>query len=50
MIRDTPASASDVPGCVSENLEHLESCAFPRVRDQDKEFDVRAAKRRPAAT
>ena len=40
VIRDTPVSASDVPGCVSEDLEHLDSCAFPRVRDRTKEFDV----------
>ncbi len=44
VIRDTPASASDVPSCVSEDLQHLESCAFPRVHDWDLEFDDRAAK------
>jgi peptidoglycan/LPS O-acetylase OafA/YrhL len=47
VIRDTPASASDVPSCVSEDLEHLESCAFKRVHDWDLEFDVRAAKASP---
>jgi hypothetical protein len=47
VIQDTPASASNVPGCVSEDLQHLESCAFPRVHDRDKEFDVRAARAAP---
>ncbi|HEX2708408.1 MAG TPA: acyltransferase family protein [Solirubrobacterales bacterium] len=47
VIRDTPASASDVPSCVSEDLAHLESCAFPRVRDWKLEFDDRAAKATP---
>jgi peptidoglycan/LPS O-acetylase OafA/YrhL len=44
VIRDNPASEHDVPSCVSENLDNLESCAFPWVRDKNKEFDVRAAK------
>jgi hypothetical protein len=47
VIRDTPVSASDVPGCVSEDLQHLDSCAFPRVRDRTKEFDARAARAVP---
>jgi peptidoglycan/LPS O-acetylase OafA/YrhL len=50
VIRDTPASASNVPSCVSEDLQHLESCAFPRVHDWDLEFDDRAAKRTPHTT
>jgi peptidoglycan/LPS O-acetylase OafA/YrhL len=45
VIRDNPASEHDVPSCVSESLDHLESCAFPWVRDKDKEFDVRAAEK-----
>jgi peptidoglycan/LPS O-acetylase OafA/YrhL len=49
VIRDTPASASDVPSCVSEDMENLEKCAFERVRDPDLEFDVRAAERSPHA-
>jgi peptidoglycan/LPS O-acetylase OafA/YrhL len=44
VIRDNPASDHDVPSCVSENLDHLESCAFPWIRDRNREFDVRAAK------
>ena len=48
VIKDTPASASDVPGCVSEDLNHLDSCAFERVRDRTKEFDSRAALAAPA--
>jgi peptidoglycan/LPS O-acetylase OafA/YrhL len=47
VIRDTPASASDVPSCVSEDLDNLEHCAFKRVHDWDLEFDVRAAKASP---
>ncbi len=49
VIRDTPVSASDVPSCVSEDLQNLQSCAFRRVRDRDKEFDVRAARAAPGA-
>ena len=49
VIRDTPASSSDVPSCVSEDLRHLDSCAFDRERDRTKEFDVRAAARRARA-
>jgi hypothetical protein len=49
VIQDTPASASNVPSCVSEDLQHLASCAFPRVRDKDKEFDVRAARAAPGS-
>ena len=47
VIKDTPVSASDVPGCVSEDLDHLDSCAFVRVRDRTKEFDSRAARAAP---
>jgi peptidoglycan/LPS O-acetylase OafA/YrhL len=49
VIRDTPASASDVPSCVSEDLQDLPACAFRRVRDPNKEFDVRAAEKSPGA-
>jgi peptidoglycan/LPS O-acetylase OafA/YrhL len=49
VIRDTPASASDVPSCVSEDLQNLDKCAFKRVHDWDLEFDVRAAKAAPFA-
>ncbi len=45
VIRDTPASASDVPSCVSEDLDRLGSCTFERVHDWNLEFDVRAAQR-----
>jgi peptidoglycan/LPS O-acetylase OafA/YrhL len=44
VIRDNPASEHDVPSCVSENLDHLEACAFRWIPDRNKEFDVRAAK------
>ena len=47
VIKDTPVSASDVPGCVSKDLENLDSCAFARVRDKTREFDGRAAKAAP---
>ncbi|HEX6664971.1 MAG TPA: acyltransferase family protein [Solirubrobacterales bacterium] len=49
VIRDTPASASDVPSCVSKELQNLDSCAFERDRDPDKEFDARAAVAAPNA-
>jgi len=49
VIKDTPVSTSNVPGCVSERLQHLESCAFPWVRDARTEFDARAAKAAPGA-
>ncbi len=49
VIRDTPASASDVPSCVSEDMHNLDKCAFERVRDPNLEFDVRAAERSPHA-
>jgi hypothetical protein len=47
IIRDTPASSSDVPSCVSEDLQHLESCAFKQPREWDREFDERAATETP---
>jgi peptidoglycan/LPS O-acetylase OafA/YrhL len=49
VIRDTPASSSDVPSCVSEDLQNLDHCAFERVHDWDLEFDVRAAQNSPYA-
>ena len=47
VIKDTPVSTSDVPSCVSERLQHLDSCAFPLVHDKTREFDARAAKAAP---
>ena len=47
VIKDTPTSSSDVPGCVSEDLDDLGSCAFDRERDRTKEFDSRAARAAP---
>jgi len=49
VIRDTPVSTSDVPSCVSKDLQNLDSCAFERDRDPDKEFDARAAAAAPNA-
>jgi peptidoglycan/LPS O-acetylase OafA/YrhL len=49
VIRDTPASSQDVPSCVSEDLQHLESCAFPQPREWDRDFDARAADSVPGA-
>jgi peptidoglycan/LPS O-acetylase OafA/YrhL len=43
VIRDNPAADFDIPSCVSESLDDLESCAFPWVRDSNREFDIRAA-------
>ncbi|MGD9737288.1 MAG: acyltransferase family protein, partial [Solirubrobacterales bacterium] len=42
VIRDTPASSSDVPSCVSEDLQNLQNCAFEQPQDWDREFDQRA--------
>jgi peptidoglycan/LPS O-acetylase OafA/YrhL len=47
VIKDTPASASNVPSCVSEDLNHLSSCAFAMVHDGTKDFDSRAARAAP---
>jgi peptidoglycan/LPS O-acetylase OafA/YrhL len=49
VIRDTPASSQDVPSCVSEDLQHLESCAFKQPREWDRDFDARAATSTPGA-
>jgi peptidoglycan/LPS O-acetylase OafA/YrhL len=45
VIRDNPTSVEDVPSCVSEDIQHLGRCAFPRHREWDREYDVRAAER-----
>jgi peptidoglycan/LPS O-acetylase OafA/YrhL len=45
VIRDNPSSTEDVPSCVSEDIQHLGRCAFPRRREWDREYDVRAAER-----
>ena len=47
VIRDNPTSLEDVPSCVSEDIEHLGRCAFPRRIEWDREYDVRAAERSP---
>jgi peptidoglycan/LPS O-acetylase OafA/YrhL len=47
VIRDNPTSAEDVPSCVSEDIQHLARCAFPRHQEWDREYDVRAAERSP---
>jgi hypothetical protein len=49
VIKDLPASSSNVPDCVSKDLHNLDSCAFPRVVDRDKEFEVRAVKSTPGS-
>jgi len=49
VIKDPPVLTSNVPSCVSEKLQHLQSCAFRRVPDTDTEFDARAAKTAPGA-
>jgi peptidoglycan/LPS O-acetylase OafA/YrhL len=43
VIRDNPSSVEDVPSCVSEDIQHLGRCAFPRRHEWDREYDVRAA-------
>jgi peptidoglycan/LPS O-acetylase OafA/YrhL len=47
VIRDNPSSTEDVPSCVSEDIQHLGRCAFPRRREWDREYDVRAAEASP---
>jgi peptidoglycan/LPS O-acetylase OafA/YrhL len=47
VIRDNPSSTEDVPSCVSEDIQHLGRCAFPRHREWDREYDVRAAEASP---
>jgi len=47
VIRDNPTSATDVPSCVSEDIQHLDRCAFRRHREWDHEYDVRAGERSP---
>jgi peptidoglycan/LPS O-acetylase OafA/YrhL len=47
VIRDNPTSVEDVPSCVSEDIQHLGRCAFPRHKEWDHEYDVRAAERSP---
>jgi peptidoglycan/LPS O-acetylase OafA/YrhL len=47
VIRDTPASSQDVPSCVSEDIKHLDRCAFARPHEWDREYDVRAAEAFP---
>jgi peptidoglycan/LPS O-acetylase OafA/YrhL len=47
VIRDNPTSLEDVPSCVSEDIQHLARCAFPRHKEWDREYDVRAAEGSP---
>jgi peptidoglycan/LPS O-acetylase OafA/YrhL len=47
VIQDNPTSSEDVPSCVSEDIQHLGRCAFPRRREWDREYDVRAAESSP---
>ncbi|MBS1894191.1 MAG: acyltransferase [Actinobacteria bacterium] len=47
VIRDNPSSVQDVPSCVSEDIQHLKRCAFPRRKEWDREYDVRAAEASP---
>jgi peptidoglycan/LPS O-acetylase OafA/YrhL len=47
VIRDNPTSTADVPSCVSEDLQHLDRCSFPRRIEWDREYDVRAAENSP---
>ena len=47
VIRDNPTSVQDVPSCVSEDIQHLGRCAFPRLKEWDREYDVRAAEASP---
>jgi TusA-related sulfurtransferase len=47
VIKDLPAAEEDIPSCVSEELQDLETCSFRPVRDEGTEFDARAVARAP---
>jgi hypothetical protein len=47
VIRDMPLAPRYMPGCVEENRNHLQACAFRRKRRSAREFDVRAARAVP---
>jgi SGNH domain (fused to AT3 domains) len=49
VLTDTPAAPYEVPACVSEHLEALDSCAWRDPRRWDQEFEVRAAHRAPGS-
>ncbi|HEX5711701.1 MAG TPA: acyltransferase family protein [Solirubrobacterales bacterium] len=49
VIKDPPGASSDIPSCVSQELANLESCAFRRVRDVDRDYDARAARKTDGA-
>ena len=33
VIRDNPTSTEDIPSCVSEDIKHLDRCAFPAAKN-----------------
>ena len=49
VIKDTPRSPRDVPGCVSEHLDNLRECAFRVQEGGADDFEARAVERVPGA-
>ena len=49
VLKDPPKAGTDVPSCVSRQLQNLPACSFQRIRDEGDEFDARAAERAPGA-
>jgi hypothetical protein len=49
VLKDPPKAGSDVPSCVSRQLQNLPACSFQRIRDEGQEFDARAAEKAPGA-
>lgn len=49
VIRDMPVAPRNMPLCVANHVLRLRDCAFPRVRQGAREFDVRAARAVPGA-
>jgi peptidoglycan/LPS O-acetylase OafA/YrhL len=45
VIKDPPAAKVDVPSCVSERLQSLDACSFPRQRSEAEEVDARAVRK-----
>ena len=49
VLKDPPKAGSDVPSCVSRQLQNLTACSFQRIRGEGDEFDARAAEKAPGA-
>ncbi|HXV05640.1 MAG TPA: acyltransferase family protein [Solirubrobacterales bacterium] len=47
VVRDTPEAPGSVPSCVSEHMQDLGACAFPKEHRWNRSFDLRAARQVP---